>query len=90
MKDDVQYIGMTTTEARKRFSRHRSNVDPLIDSTTKSVVGKHYSQNGHNLSDMSYKVIEKVKSFDPFVLKARESFWIQQYGGIEHLLNKEV
>ena len=89
MKDNVQYIGMTSTEARKRFSRHRSNVDSLLESTPKSVVGKHFSENGHNLSNMSFQVIEKVKSGDPFVLKARESFWIQQYGGVEHLLNKE-
>ena len=68
---------MTSTEARKLFSGHRSNIESLADIHTKSVVGKHYSENGHQLSDMSCLVIEKVKNHDPFVLKASESFWIQ-------------
>ena len=80
---------MTSTQARKRFSSHRSNADSLLHLTSKSVVGQHYSQNGHIVSNMEFKVIEKVKNMDPFILKARETYWIQQYGGVEYLLNKE-
>ena len=57
--------------------------------TSKSVVGRHYSSNSHSLSDIKFKVIEEVKNKNPFIIKARYSYWIQQYGGVQHLFKKE-
>jgi hypothetical protein len=34
-------------------------------------VGKHFSAKGHSVSDMEFCCIEKVRSEDPFVMKAR-------------------
>ena len=85
----MQYVGKTSQKARKRFSGHRNNVESIIDTTSKSEVGHHYSENGHKISDMEFRVIEQVRHSDPFILNARESYWIQQYGGVENLLNKE-
>ena len=85
---ESQYIGMTTQVAKKRFTSHRSNVQPWVE-TKKSVIGKHFSQKGHSENNMRFLVIEEVKNKNPFVLKARESYWIQKYGNVEHPLYTE-
>ena len=36
---------------------------------------------------MVFVVIEEVKNKNPFVLKAREAYWIAQYDSVKHGLN---
>ena len=83
---DCQYVGLTKRKAKVRWGEHKSSAKPLIQQTSKPV-GKHFSDKGHEIHDMSFVVIEKVRSKNPFILKARESYWIKQYDCIKHGLN---
>ena len=40
--------------------------------------GFFFNQPGHSLSQLSGLVLEHVRSSDPFVLKAREFYYIQK------------
>ena len=78
---ECQYIGLTKIKAKVRWGEHKSSAKPLLQQTSKPV-GKHFSGKGHEIHDMSFEVIEEVRSQNPFILKARESFWIKQYDNI--------
>ena len=52
-------------------------------------MGKHFCKKSHEIHDMSFVIIEEVKSKNPFVLKAREAYWIKQYDAVNHGLNLE-
>ena len=43
-------------------------------------VGDHFNQPGHALAHFNFLPFEKTRSSDPFVIEARESFWIEKYG----------
>ena len=83
---NCQYVVLTKRKAKIRWGEHKTSARPLIQSTSKPV-GKHFQQKGHEVHDMKFVVIEHVKSKNPFVLKARESFWIHQYDAVRHGLN---
>ena len=76
---------MTTLQFR-RFAEHRDY--PKRDVLTEPS-GEHLSQKGHSVADLKGQVLEKVKSKDPFILKARESFLIKKFGTFRNGLNKE-
>ena len=38
------------------------------------------AETGHDLADFNFLPFEKIRSSDPFVIEARESFWIEKYG----------
>ena len=50
--------------------------------------GFHFNQSGHNVSHLCGIVLEKVKSPDPFVLRAREFLYIQKFDTYNNGLNK--
>ena len=52
-----------------------------------TLVGFHFSLPGHSLQHMQCIAIEQIKSKDPYVILARESFWIRKYQAISHGLN---
>jgi hypothetical protein len=82
-----QYIGMvgSTRPCRERCTEHRGSVSNHQD----NAVGAHFNLPGHSLDDFTFQPIEKVRSRDPFVIKARESFWIKKYEVLDKGLNKE-
>ena len=45
-----------------------------------TAVGDHFNLPGHEVADFNFLPFEKVRSPDPFVIEARESFWIEKYG----------
>ena len=51
--------------------------------------GEHFNKRGHSVSDLKGQVLEKVRSKDPFVLRARESMLIKKFDIFRHGLNKE-
>ena len=85
---ESQYIGLTTQTAKKRWGAHRNSTTPLIGKKMSSV-GAHFSRPGHSSANMRFVILEQVVSKDPFVLKARETFWIRNYQSVLHGLNKE-
>ena len=82
----TEYEGKTTQSFQKRFSQHRDYVKREI---TSEASGEHFNLPGHSVADMQGLVLEKVKSKDPFVLKAREHFFIQKFDSFRHGLNRE-
>ena len=77
---------MTTRPLRKSFAEHRDY--PKRDILTEPS-GAHFSKPGHSVANMKGQVLEKVKSKDPFILKARESYLIKKFDTFRNGLNKE-
>ena len=77
---------MTTRPFRKRLAEHRDY--PKRDVLTEPS-WEHFSQKGHSVADLNGQVLEKVRSKDPFILKARESFLIKKFDTFRNGLNKE-
>ena len=82
-----EYIGMTKRSFKLRFSEHRDY--PKRDVTSEPS-GEHFTKAGHSVADLKGQVLEKVKSKDPFILKARESYLIQKFDTYRNGLNKEA
>ena len=81
-----EYVGMTSRPYRTRLSEHKQYIrSQLLDKPS----GYHFNQPGHSLSDLTGLVLEHVKSPDPFILKAREYFYIQKFDTYNNGLNKE-
>ena len=81
-----EYIGMTSRQFKKRMGEHRDYVkrDVLTEPA-----GEHFNQRGHTVADLKGQVIEKVRSKDPFIIRARESMLIQKFDSFRQGLNKE-
>ena len=73
-----QYVGKVgdTRPCRQRCTEHRGAVRNHWDTG----VGDHFNLPGHELAHFNFLPFEKVRSRDPFVIEARESFWIEKYG----------
>ena len=69
----TEYEGKTTQTFQQRFSQHRDYVKRGI---TTEASGAHFNLPGHSVANMQGLILEKVKSKDPFILKAREHFYI--------------
>ena len=81
-----EYVGLTTRPYRARLAEHKQYVrSNLLDKPS----GYHFNQDGHNLSHFAGLVLEHVKSNDPFVLRAREFLYIQNFDCYRNGLNKE-
>ena len=52
--------------------------------------GEHFNSRGHNVSHLKGQAIEKIRSRDPYVLKARESMLINKFDTFENGLNREL
>ena len=74
----AQYVGKVgaTRPCRTRCTEHRGAVTHHWDTG----VGDHFNQPGHDLACFNFLPFEKTRSSDPFVIEARESFWIERYG----------
>ena len=77
---------MTSRTFRERMGEHRDY--PKRDQLTEPS-GEHFNKRGHSVSDLKGQVLEKVRSKDPFVLRARESMLIKKFDTFRHGLNKE-
>ena len=51
--------------------------------------GKHFNTQGHSVADLKGQVLEKVRSVDPYILRAREAMLIKKFDSFRHGLNKE-
>ena len=77
----AQYVGKVghTRPCRQRCTEHRGAVTHHWDTG----VGDHFNLPGHDLAHFNFLPFEKVRSTDPFVIEARESFWIEKYRVLE-------
>ena len=83
---NCEYVGKTKRQFKDRLAEHRDY--PKRDVTSEPS-GKHFTLPGHNVSQLKGLVLEKVRSKDPYVLKAREHFFIQKFDTFRHGLNQE-
>ena len=75
-KCKMQYIGETDRTVRERYLDHRGYVRRKeLDKAT----GLHFNKPGHQISDMSISVLERITSSDPAYRKEREKHWIEQF-----------
>ena len=81
-----EYVGLTKRAYRTRIGEHKQNIR---SKNLETPSGFHFSKPGHNLSHFAGLVLEKVKSSDPFVLRAREFLHIQKFDCYRNGLNKE-
>ena len=85
-KPENFYIGMTKRKFQIRFSEHLGYIksDKLSEPS-----GEHFNLPGHQLSDIEGMVLEKVRSNNPYILRAREELLIQKFDSYQLGLNKE-
>ena len=62
---------------------------PKQDVQTEPLLGKHFTQQGHTMADLRVQVLGKVKSKDPFILRAWEAMLIQKFNTFRRGMNKE-
>ena len=71
-----EYVGLTRRAFKTRTGDHKQNIRSRNLDTPS---GFHFNQPGHDLSHFAGLVLEKVKSSDPFVLRAQELLYIQKF-----------
>ena len=80
-----QYIGKTTDPLTKRFGAHRGYVrNKLLAKAT----GAHFNLPGHQMSDMSITVVEKIYNDNPLFLREREAVNINLFNVKDKGINK--
>jgi hypothetical protein len=78
-----QYVGKTTSQFKTRVLAHRSSVG-----SNKGPVGEHFNLPGHQTSNMLVFAFEKVSDKDPFIVGARERFYIDRMDVVRQGINK--
>ena len=84
-----QYVGQTSRRAVDRAAQHKATITQQCHAETTAPVGVHFRSPGHSLADFVLIPFEKCYS-SRLVLEARESMWIQRFGGLDNLLNVEL
>ena len=71
----LQYVGETDRTLKDRFLDHRGYVrrEELEKAT-----GLHFNLPGHQISDITISVLERINTNDSATRKQRESHWIEQ------------
>ena len=70
-----QYTGETQLEFHKRMNNHTSDIRQKMKSTG---MVRHFAKCG--LNNVQPIILERVRSSDPFIRKAREQFYINIFG----------
>ena len=74
-KCSQQYTGETKLKFHLRMSNHKSDVRANKKSTG---MIRHFSNCG--VTNIQPTILERVRSLDPFISKAREQFYIELLG----------
>ena len=80
------YCGMTRRKFAKRMAEHR---DYAKSGKVEEPSGLHFNLPGHSFHHLEGLAVEQVRSRDPFILKARESWTIQKLDCFRNGQNKE-
>ena len=97
-KCGMQYVGKTTQKFKTRVTQHQNSVraaDRSKNNTEKEKkdiktgpVAEHFTQKNHTMSDMLFFAFEKVQNEDPFIVGARERYYIDKMEVLERGINK--
>ena len=85
-KQGTTYCGMTKRKFAKRMAEHR---DYAKSGKVVEPSGLHFNLAGHSFHHIQGLAVEQVRSKDPFILKARESWTIQKLDCYRNGQNKE-
>ena len=81
-----RYIGQSYRELSKRFAEHRGYVKNRVLSQP---TGFHFNQPGHNISNMTVTILEKVKKKDELYRREREKHLINKFDTYKNGMNKK-
>ena len=75
---DIQYVGETSRELRKRLTDHRS----AVKTHKFTPISLHFNSRGHSIFDIQAIAIEKIKEgpIADISRKQREAFWQNKLG----------
>ena len=85
-KEGTIYCGMTKRRFALRLAEHR---DYAKSNKVEEPSGLHFNLPGHSFHHLEGLAVEQVRSSDPFILKARESWIIQKLDCFRNGQNKE-
>ena len=75
-KCKMQYIGETNLKLRKRILQHRGYIQ---NNMLSQATGSHFNLPGHDESNMTVLVLERVKKNDELYRKEREKYLIRKF-----------
>ena len=81
-----EYVGRSKRSFQERFSEHR---DYVKGKKTAESAGAHSNLKGHSITHLRGLAIEKVRSSNPAILRAREHLYINKFDTYYNGLNKE-
>ena len=81
----MKYVGETKRILKFRLAEHRGYVNNKDDTAT----GEHFNMPGHNLSDLTVTILERVKSNDDLYRKEREKYFIRKFNTYYRGLNRQ-
>ena len=87
-KCKIQYLGQTKRSGEKRMIDHLNTV--RNNNFTNAPVGVHFRSEQHSHADLTMTPYERIFSTNPHVRLAREREGINNFGLIEHGLNKNL
>ena len=86
LKNNNWYIGLSKRKFKTRISEHR---DYVKSENLNEPSGEHFNKPGHSIHDFEAMVLEQVREKDPYILRARESFYIKKFDTFHKGLNQE-
>ena len=72
----LQYVGKTERTLGKRLLEHKGYIENKM---FEKATGFHFSTNGHEVSDMTITVLEKIYNRTRFFIEEREREWIRKF-----------
>ena len=83
----LRYVGETEKSLKERLSNHTQKIKTIIPTTA---TGEHFNEPGHDLSNMTITIIEKIKNQDLNYRREREKFHIKQFNTFYKGLNRQL
>ena len=86
-----QYFGQTGRTGKQRCKEHKGTITYPCHQTTNTPIGRHYRDSpGHDASQLMFIPVEKQRSNDPFIRRAREKMYINRFQMLDAGLNKNL
>ena len=82
-----RYIGETGRTLQQRIGDHRGYI---VNEHINTATGQHFNTPGHNVSNLTVTVIEKVKKRDESYRKIREKYHINKFNTYYKGLNGQI
>ena len=86
-KCSQRYIGQSKRSLRQRISEHKGYI---TSNNQSQPTGEHFSKPGHNISNMTVTIIEKVKQNSELFRKEREHYFINKFNTYYSGINKQL